>query len=269
MTNTIPPPPPPPGPALSCGSCSHPMNGGICPECGGSPAEPDRSARKANAIVLLAILLATDWGLDIAIQLASWILPSMLAVENYMWVMTISGLASIVGSLLFAITAILVLVGPWTLKPVIKALLCAALGLTVLSMAGEAQIMMTQIIDPMAGSAWMMLIPLMNWGGVVLLIASIGSCSHHDPGGAERWLLHRGWIAMAGLFAITLTLRIMIQLLVRNDSNPNMSLIGAISSLLGLVALAIFALKFAFLGLMIPWRRMLVRCSGHRGSITT
>lgn len=269
MTSTIPRPPPPPEPAFSCGSCGHRMDGGICPECGGRPAEPNRSARKANVVVFLAILLAIDWGIDIAISLASWILPSMLAVETYMWMMAMSGLATLAGSLLCAIAVLFVLLGPWTLGPVARIMLCLALGLTTLSMAVEARIVVLQIIDPMAGSAWMMLVPGINWGGVILLLASIGSCSHQDPGGAERWFLHRGWIAMAGLFGISFTLSIMIQILLRNDPNPNVSLIGAISTTLGLIALAIFAFKLAFLGLLIPWRRMLARCAEHQGPIAT
>lgn len=232
--------------------------------------EPDRSARKANVVVVLAILLAIDWGIDIAIQVASWILPSMLAVETFMWIMTMCGLATLAGSLLSAIAAIFVLFGPWTLNPVVKIMLCLALGLTTLSMAGEAQIMVVQIIDPMTVSTWMLLVPSsMGWCGGVLLIASIGSCSRQDPGGGQRWFLHRGWLLIAGLFAISLTLRIVLDFLIRDDPNPNMSLIGSISTMLGLIALAILAFKLAFLGLLVPWRRMLARCSEHPLPVAT
>ena len=254
-----------------CGSCSYPMEGDICPECGGRPAERSRFNRTSRNVGWILALLAIAWGIEFATFSAiNLLLPNMVSPASISMLMILSAIPHALGTMLLAVASLILLTGGWRLPASWKAFL---LSLVLLFPTIAALSLLIWLLDFFSDRAdlslWMVPISSLETIGLVGLVAGIGACSRRNPGGSNRWFLSRAWIVLGIITALQISLGIMFRwIAMSNNPNPNLQLIQGLSSMLGVVMIGAFAFKITFVGFLVPWKRSLTECARDHGPIS-
>ena len=278
MTMNKPITPPAAETRMFCGSCSYPMDGEICPECGGRPAESGHFSKASRSVGSICALLTCAWCIDLAIAVSlNLLLPNMVSPGSMAMLMMLSNIPHVLGSMLMAIVCWILLKGGWRLSARWKGLLCSLFlvfpliaALSLLSLMFDVFRLSADLglwhIDP---SLWMVPISSLKAIGMVCLVAAIGACSRGNPGGTNRWFLSRCWIALGAIVALQIMLGILFRwIAMSNGPISNLQLIQALSNMIALIAIGSFLFKITFVGFLIPWKRTLNRCAEAQGPIS-
>lgn len=253
-----------------CGSCSYPMEGDICPECGGRPAESDHFSKASRSVGWIIALLTFAWGIDLAAAVSlNLLLPNVVSPGSMIRLMMLSSIPGALGTLLMAIVCLILLMGGWRLSAWWQGLLWSLfLVFPLLAVLGLLVLMFDVFSDRADQSLWMVPISSLEAIGMVGLIAAIGACSRRNPGGTDRWFLSRSWIALGAIVVLQITVGIMFRWIAMSSGpNPNLQLIQGLSNLLGMIAIGSFAFMIAFVGFLMSWKRTLTGCAEAHGLI--
>ena len=106
------------------------------------------------------------------------------------------------------------------------------------------------------------------WGGVVILLRSLGTCSHQDPGGEARWFLRKAWIGglvLTVLYVITMLVWFYFGMRTYGHPLDSAPLLIASLRIIGItIQLIYFAYILIYVGLMFSWQRTMIQCAGAR-----
>ena len=279
MTMNKPGHPPAAKPRLFCGSCSYPMDGDICPECGGRASESAHFSKASRSVGWICALLTFAWCIDLATVVSLNLLqPNMVSPSHMAMLMMLSRLPHALGIMLMTIVCWILLKGGWRLSAWGKGLLYSLLLVFPLIAALGLLILMFEVFRSSTDlglwhidlSLWMVLISSLEAIGMVCLVAAIGACSRGNPGGTNRWFLSRCWIALGTIVALQIMLDILFRwIAMSNGPVSTLQVIQGLSNMIVLIAIGSFVFKITFVGFLIPWKRTLTRCAEAHGPIST
>ena len=186
-------------PREHCIGCGHPITGETCTECGGAVADGVLLKQASRNLGWIIALLAIAWGIDIAAFLAvNPFLPGMLSLSMISLLMFLSSILHAAGLILTAIVCLLLLTTRgWRPSDAWRTALWGLVVMLPLLSGTNVLIALAGLFTDRADlGLWVVLTPMLEAIGLVVLVTAIGACSLRTPGGGDRWFLSRAWIAL-------------------------------------------------------------------------
>ena len=269
------------GPERVCRKCGHLVSGDICQECADNPFDRTELHKRAGSIrriIRLIMVAMMVFGAETLIvffpyQLVQQLFTNATGIVGYVILIVGMVVISIVPGACTGSAAIRVAGNQWRLSRRNRILLWASALIFILLPTLDLIRLLAFFANtyhPPPGILEMTAVfySFAFWSGVVILMRSLGTCSHQDPGGEARWFLRKAWIG-----GLVLTVLYVITMLVwfyfgmRMDGNPlgNLPRLMASLRLIGItIQLIYFVYILIYVGLMFSWQRTMIQCAGSR-----